>query len=162
MSTIDLMLDEENELTFQVNVEGTQPAAASCRLIVSGNGMDLLFETSLLKNDEVSVVIPPLKHVLSEGIHDLTLEVVVDDRLFTPLQVKGNFEKRLQITAESVTTRRSSPIKTSATLINASKPARRKKVMSEKTNTAKTKRKKKISDNEIMSIIKALTQKSGK
>ena len=111
MSTIDLMLDEENELTFQVNVEGTKPGTANCRLIVSSPDMSLLFEASTLKNDEASVVIPPLKHVLKEGTHDLILEVIVDDKIFTPLQIKGNFEKRLQITAEAVSRKRRNPIK---------------------------------------------------
>ena len=32
MSTIELMIDEENELTFQVQVEGTRPGTAKCIL----------------------------------------------------------------------------------------------------------------------------------
>ena len=80
MSKIDLLLDEENELIFQLNVEGNAPGAAKCRLKLENKGMDLLFEANSNDPGEVSVVLPPLSHVIKEGDYDLTLEVVVDDK----------------------------------------------------------------------------------
>ena len=162
MSTIDLMLDEENEITFKVNIEGTQPGTASCRLVVENGDMDLLFNASNVTNDEITVTIPPLKHVLSEGKRNLNLEVVVDDKLFVPLTVQGNFEKRLKITAEAVTTRKKPKIAATASIVSSKVKSSTKKsqnVINEKART--TKRKKRVTDQEIMNIIKALTSKKG-
>ena len=96
MSKINLMIDEENELTFQVQIEGTRPGTAKCRLMLESNSMSLAFEGQS-SNDEVSVTLPPLDHILKEGVYDMTLEVVVDDRFFEPLKLQGEFEKRLKV-----------------------------------------------------------------
>ena len=93
MNEIDLMLDEENELTFQLNIEGSRPAEASCRLNVQGNDMNLMFEAQKQNGEEVNVVLPPLAHVLKEGKYNMLLEVIVDDKYFVPLELTGNFEK---------------------------------------------------------------------
>ena len=66
MSTIDLMIDEENELTFQVQIEGTRPGTAKCRLMLESKNMMLAFEGQS-SGDEVSVVLPPLDHIIREG-----------------------------------------------------------------------------------------------
>ena len=101
MSTIELMIDEENELTFQVQVEGTRPGSAKCRLMLESKNMMLAFEGQST-GDEVAVTLPPLDHIIKEGTYDMTLEVVVDDRFFEPLKLQGAFEKRLKVTAEAV------------------------------------------------------------
>ena len=44
MTAIDLMIDEENELTFQVQIEGTRPGTAKCRLMLESKDMSLAFE----------------------------------------------------------------------------------------------------------------------
>ena len=43
MSSINLMIDEENELTFQVQIEGTRPGEAKCRLMLEIDDMSLAF-----------------------------------------------------------------------------------------------------------------------
>ena len=61
MSDLDLLLDEENEISFQLNIEGTQPGTAKCRLAIDGdNGMGLIFESNSVKNDEVTFTLPKL------------------------------------------------------------------------------------------------------
>jgi len=102
MSAIDLLLDEENELTFQINIEGNAPGSAKCRLKLDNPDLGLLFEANSQQDGEISVVLPPLSHILKEGIYDMILEVVVDDKFFEPLNLKGNFEKSVKVTAESV------------------------------------------------------------
>ena len=57
MSTIELMIDEENELTFQVQVEGTRPGTAKCRLMLESKNMMLAFEGQST-GDEVAVTLP--------------------------------------------------------------------------------------------------------
>ena len=158
-SKIDLMIDEENELTFQVNIQGTRPGNAKCRLMLESKGMSLAFEGNS-SGDEVSVVLPPLDHVLKEGVYDMTLEVVVDDRFFEPLKLQGEFEKRLKVTAEAVTVRSKPKVSTSASLLEVKKksPAASVKVNNRSYNkkTIKENKKKTITDEDIWKIIQRL------
>jgi hypothetical protein len=159
MSKIDLMIDEENELTFQVQIEGTRPGAAKCRLMLESKDMSLAFEGDS-SGDEVTVTLPPLDHVLKEGIYDMTLEVVVDDRFFEPLKLQGSFDKRLKVTAEAVTVKAKPRVKTSASLVEVKKKNNTAKVnISNKTRKKVIKESdKKITDKEIYNIIKQLTR----
>jgi len=163
MSKISLMIDEENELTFQVQIEGTRPGEAKCRLMLESKDMSLVFDGNST-GDEVSVTLPPLDHVLKEGIYDMTLEVVVDDRFFEPLKLQGEFEKRLKVTAESVTVKTKSKVKTSASLVEVKKKSKagkvnvvnktKKKIMESKP----TKTRKDFTDDDIMNIIRKITK----
>ena len=107
MSEIDLMLDEENELTFQLDVEGTRPGDVECRLTLESADMSLIFKADSYKGEEVNVVLPPLEHVLKEGKYDMSLEVLVDDRMFVPLVVEGNFSKSIKVSAAPKVERKS-------------------------------------------------------
>ena len=102
MSKINLLIDEENELVFQLNVEGNAPGSAKCRLKLENKDMGLLFEANSHEKGEVSVILPPLSHVIKEGDYDMTLEVLVDDKYFEPLKITGSFEKSVKVTAEAV------------------------------------------------------------
>lgn len=164
MTAIDLMIDEENELTFQVQIEGTRPGTAKCRLMLESKNMSLAFEGQST-GDEVSVTLPPLDHILKEGNYDMTLEVVVDDRFFEPLKLQGTFEKRLKVTAESVTVRSKPKVKTSASLVEvkkkSDKPARvnvSNKTKRKRNVVAESKKTKEFSDQDIMNLIKKLTK----
>ncbi len=158
MSTIDLMIDEENELTFQVQIEGTRPGSAKCRLMLESKEMALAF-VGQSTGDEVSVTLPPLDHVLKEGTYDMTLEVVVDDRFFEPLKLQGAFEKRLKVTAEAVTVRSKPKVRTSASLVEVNKNNKSGKI--KVSNRPKRKvineKKENLTDQDIMNIIKSLT-----
>ena len=161
MSKIDLLLDEENELTFQLNVEGNAPGDATCRLKLEGGEMDLLFEAKSQEVGEVSVVLPPLSHVLKEGDYDMTLEVIVDDKFFKPLTITGSFEKSVKVTAEAVVRKP----KRKTTSVTASFAAEQKKptvsVRNSKTKNQNTilENKKTVTDKDILRIIDALQRK---
>jgi len=156
MSEIDLLIDEENELTFQINVEGSRPASSKCRLFIENTDMSLLFEASNVSSGEVSIVVPSLSHVLKEGKYDMILEVIVDDKYFTPLTLKGNFERSLTVTAEAVTRKKSKKeTKASAKLITSSK-SKIKPIKENKENQNIHE----ITDNEIMRIISAIVSKN--
>ena len=163
MAAIDLMIDEENELTFQVQIEGTRPGTAKCRLMLESKGMSLAFEGQS-SGEEVSVTLPPLDHVLKEGTYDMTLEVVVDDRFFEPLKLQGAFEKRLKVTAESVSVKTKPKVKTSASLVEVKKKSKNAKISV--TNSSNTRTlsenkvdKKTFTDSDIRNLIKQLTSK---
>ena len=163
MSTIELMIDEENELTFQVQVEGTRPGTAKCRLMLESKNMMLAFEGQST-GDEVAVTLPPLDHIIKEGTYDMTLEVVVDDRFFEPLKLQGAFEKRLKVTAEAVTVRSKPKVRTSASLVEVNKKSKPAKVKVNNRSREKVLREKKevLTDNDIMNIIKRLSQGKNK
>ena len=174
MSSINLMIDEENELTFQVQIEGTRPGEAKCRLMLEIDDMSLAF-SGRSNGEEVEVILPPLDHVLKEGSYDMTLEVMVDDRYFEPLKIQGDFEKRLKVTAESVRVKTKPRVTTSASLVevkrkeseapkvrvrNNSVIKEQKKIESpikprkKKGNEAKT-----LTDKDIMALINKLAGK---
>lgn len=175
MSNIDLLLDEENELTFELSIEGTRPATAQCRLVLESHDLSLIFESERYDGREVTVVLPPLKHVLKEGEYNMDLEVIVEDKYFKPLSMVGNFEKSLEVVAKPIlrakkrntgptaslseikvrnkrvakspdTSKETLPVTSERNIVeNAESPAK-------KTST--------VTDNQILKIIEALT--SGK
>ena len=174
MSSINLMIDEENELTFQVQIEGTRPGEAKCRLMLETEDMSLAFN-GRSNGEEVEVVLPPLDHVLKEGSYNMTLEVMVDDRYFEPLKIQGDFEKRLKVTAESVRVKTKPKVTTSASLVEVKRKEKEEprvrvrnnsivredkkietpiKPSKKKANETKT-----LSDKDIMALINKLARK---
>jgi hypothetical protein len=114
---IDLMLDNDNELRFKVNIEGTRPGTSVCRLMLEGEDLQYSFRGTETPDGEISIFIPPLKSILKEGVYDTHLEVVVDDRIFIPLELKVNFEKSVSVTAESVVRPQRRKVSASAVLV---------------------------------------------
>ena len=119
--------------------------------------MSLVFEGQRNQEGELSVVLPPLNHVLKEGVYDMSLEVIVDDRYFKPLTLEGNFEKSLKVTAAPVKAKRKKKSIATASLLEVKKSSPRKRVIESKSN--KHKERKVYEDEEIMNIIKALANK---
>jgi hypothetical protein len=163
MSKIDLLIDEENELVFQLNVEGNAPGTAKCRLKLENKGMDLLFEANSHEQGEVSVVLPPLSHVIKEGDYDMTLEVLVDDKYFEPLKLTGNFEKSVKVTAEAVVRkpkRKLTSVSASLQKEGTSSPitVRNSKTTAKKvvTESPEVKKKKQYTDKDILALIAEL------
>jgi len=172
MSNIDLLLDEENELTFSLTIEGTRPAEAQCRLIVESQGMSLVFDSEQYDGDEVTVVLPPLKHVLKEGEYNMDLEVIVEDKYFRPLSMIGNFEKSIEIKAKPMIKTKKRSIQPRATVSEVKVNRRQKPVIKEapatrsispdpapqKGRSPKQDKKTKVTDQQILQIIEALTK----
>jgi len=120
MEKIDLDLDNENEMTFNVVIEGTRPGEPLCRLMIENEDMSFSMQGDFLPNNEVSIVIPPLKGMLKEGSYDSYLEVLVDDRVFIPLEMQINFEESVKVMAETVKRKKRKPVKATASLVSAS------------------------------------------
>ncbi len=161
MSAIDLLLDEENELTFQLNIEGNSPGSAKCRLKLENKEVGLLFESYSQQKGEISVMLPPLSHVLEEGEYKMVLEVVVDDKFFEPLTLTGNFEKSVKVTAESVV-RTSNRKKTSVSASVLSEDRAPITVRNSRTRkqaprvVTESSQRSKVTDSDIMRLINAL------
>ena len=164
MSDIDLLLDEENELTFALTVEGSRPATAQCRLLIESEDMSLVFESDRYDGEEVTVTLPPLKHVIKEGKYNMELEVIVEDKYFKPLTMTGTFEKGVEVKAKPIIkNKKREELRPRVSLSEVkvkSKPSTRVKTQSIVEKKETSKENSKISDKQILAIIDALS--SGK
>jgi hypothetical protein len=86
--------------------------------MIENEDMSLSMQGDFLENNEVSIVIPPLKGMLKEGSYDSYLEVLVDDRLFIPLEMQINFEQSVKVMAEAIKRKKRIPVKASASLVS--------------------------------------------
>ena len=173
MDRIDLDLDNENEMTFNVVIEGTRPGEPLCRLMIENEDMSFSMQGDFLPNNEVAIVVPPLKGILKEGSYDSYLEVLVDDRVFIPLEMKINFEESVKVMAETVRRKKRTPVKASASLVSAGvkkvdNKEGRKVIMEEEPieesrsiHPAKKRRdeRKVVTGDDINSMVSALRQK---
>jgi hypothetical protein len=161
MSSIDLLLDEENELTFALKIEGTRPATAQCRLVLENKDMSLIFNSDTYDGEEVSIVLPPLSHVLKEGQYNMNLEVIVEDKFFKPLELVGNFEKSISIVAEAVT-KKKEILKPQVKLSNVKVKSGQRRIVKKEEHALERKQTKvlesktKITDSDILALIEAL------
>ena len=138
MSDFDLILDDENELKFAVTIEGAEKGSPSARLHLSTNkGYDLIFEGESDGAGELSVVVPPLKNVISEGAYDAELEVIIDDRVFKPLSLTANFKRAVKVEAVVRNVRRSTKTEVKAQVLTESKPPRKKEPQMKKETKKK-------------------------
>ena len=155
---IDLMLDNDNELRFKVNIEGSRPGTSVCRLMLENDDLQYGFKGTETSDGEISIFIPPLKSLLKEGVYDTHLEVVVDDRIFIPLEMKINFEKSVSVTAESVSRSKRKKLAASAVLVDSPKTSTpRRKTLREinDSNDAK-KDNKSIDGKQILELLKTI------
>lgn len=99
MSDFDIYLDTENELKFTVAIEGAHEANVRSQFILEGpKGINLCFE-GRADGGEIAVDVPSLKGMLREGLYNTRLEVIVDDRVFTPLQMQANLKPAIKVEA---------------------------------------------------------------
>ena len=101
MSDISLYLDQDNELKFNVAIEGSRLGTPKYRLVLESSNLSYAFTGHALGNGEVSFTIPRMKNILKEGNYHANLEVMVDDRFFTPLSFDAEFEESVRVTVES-------------------------------------------------------------
>jgi len=127
MEAIDLHLDEDNELTFKVSLEGTDQADLRYQFVLEGDRVEYGFPGSIDKSGEITVIVPPMKRALNEGAFSSRLEVIVDDRIFTPLRMISQLKASVKIQAESVARPvAQAPTVSTATLVESSVKTRSK------------------------------------
>jgi len=123
MSDISLFLDQDNELKFNVSIEGSKPGAPKYRLMLEGKDFSYAFRGQQTSAGEVSFIIPALKSTLKEGNYRADLEVVVDDRHFVPLSFDASFETSIKVTAESISRPIQKSVGVTASIVAASRPS---------------------------------------
>ena len=157
MEAIELHLDQDNELRFNVVVEGSEEGSPDYRLMLETDRMSLGFSGKRSDNGEISVIIPTLSKVLKEGNYNARLEVRVEDRVFVPLNLVTYFKKAVKVTAESVSRPKAIKVPTAtATLVEtkASPPS-----SATKPEKMKTKRKRELSEDDMRALVRELLSK---
>lgn len=123
MSDFDIYLDTENELKFTVAIEGAHEANVRSQFILEGpKGINLCFE-GRADGSEIAVDVPSLKGMLREGLYNTRLEVIVDDRVFTPLQMQANLKPAIKVEAVVRTAQRVTGPVVSAAVVSRPQPA---------------------------------------
>lgn len=156
MDTIELKLDEDNELAFSVVIEGTRGEPAKVRFIIEDSDMSLAFPGKADSYGEVKVDVPSLKKMMKEGTYRGKLEVIAEERFFEPLKFNVDLKQGLKVEATiSNESKRSSGITVSAKpmVVATTKPAV--KAQPKK----KVEEKKELPDSGSQSKTKALTSK---
>lgn len=101
--TIALDIDESNDLTFKIKMEGAASAPAKVRLVCEGEDFAYMFNGYGTGEDEVvQFTLPRMDRKISEGTYAARVEVLVDNRYFAPLQFQINFKKTLSVVAEAI------------------------------------------------------------
>ena len=100
--TISLDVDEANELAFKLKVEGAS-SPAKVRLVCESGDVSYMFNGRGTGEDGVvQFVIPQMKGKLTEGTYSARVEVLIENRYFSPVQFQINFKKTMQVFAESL------------------------------------------------------------
>ena len=101
--TITLDLEESNDLTFKIKMEGTAMSPAKVRLVCENDDFAYMFNGYGTGEDEVvQFTLPRMDKKLAEGTYNARVEVLVDNRYFAPLQFQINFKKTLSVVAEAI------------------------------------------------------------
>lgn len=121
MSDIALYLDQDNELRFNVAIEGSKPGTPKYRLVFEGKNVSYSFSGMQSAPGEVAFVVPTMKNIIKEGNYRTNLEVMIDDRYFTPLTFDASFEESVKVTAESVMRPVQKKVGVSASIVTVNK-----------------------------------------
>jgi hypothetical protein len=116
MSDFDIYLDTDNSLAFSVDIAGAAGSSVRSQFIVEGpNGISFCFG-GRNEGKEIHVEIPVLKNMISEGKYSTRLEVIIDDRVFVPLELQTELRRAVTIEAAVKTVNRTQPIVTAAVI----------------------------------------------
>ena len=103
IETVDLDLEESNDLTFKIKMEGAAAAPAKVRLVCENEDFAYMFNGYGTGEDEVvQFTLPRMDKKINEGTYNARVEVLVDNRYFAPLQFQINFKKTLSVVAEAI------------------------------------------------------------
>lgn len=103
IETVSLDSEEVNELMFKIRVEGTASGPARVRLVVEAADMSYMFPAK--PGGEEGVVlftVPQMSGRLPEGSYPSKVEVLIENRVFVPVEFNTEFKKATKVVAESV------------------------------------------------------------
>lgn len=102
MDSVKINLGRENVLTFNLKISGvrSRDTKVSTRFICEDVGLEYAFPGHA-ENGNIVVEIPPMRGKITEGLYPAKIEVVVGDRVFTPLSINAKFERDISVVAEA-------------------------------------------------------------
>lgn len=104
LEIIDLDIEEASELLFKVKVEGcTSQSPVNIRLVCEANDLSYMFYGRPFGTDDlVQFNLPIMSSKIQESILDARLEVLIENKYFSPVQFKINFKRPVKVVAESL------------------------------------------------------------
>lgn len=103
LETVDLDVEESNELLFKVKVEGVDQAPAKVRLVCEDGDVAYMFNGHPTSEEGVvQFLLPVMKGRLKEGEYLSKVEVLIENRYFAPVTFNINFKKAVTVVAEAV------------------------------------------------------------
>lgn len=103
VETIELDPEETNELAFKIKVEGSSPAPAKVRLVCEASDVSYMFNGRGTSEDGVvHFTLPQMSSRLKEGTYGARVEVLIENRYFSPVQFQIEFKKSMKVVAESI------------------------------------------------------------
>ncbi len=99
MSIAKLKLDESTKLDFGVSITGTD-GKPEARFVIDGKDFSICLPCKPT-NEGVEVDIPNLKNIFTAGEYSARLEIVIENKIYTPLIDKIEFEPSVAIKTES-------------------------------------------------------------
>lgn len=100
--TITLDVEESNELAFKIKIEGAN-SPAKVRLVCESPEISYMFSGRGTHEDGVvQFIIPQMKGKIQEGLYSARVEVLVENRYFSPVQFQMNFKKTMKVFAEAI------------------------------------------------------------
>lgn len=98
-----LQLDEESELEFSMQVFGTTEQTSDVRFVIEGEDFDVVLH-GIYENGNVKVKVPKMKHVMTPGVHECKIEVILDGKVFSPLNESIEFETLVEFDVKKTKT----------------------------------------------------------
>lgn len=140
--TIELDIDESNELAFKIKMEGAASSPAKVRLVCEGEDFSYMFNGYGTGEPEVvQFTLPQMSSKLKEGSYKARVEVLVENRYFAPVNFQINFKKTLSVVAESIVVKPKAvqpEIKVTATPVVAQKTQQAMQIQFEQRPETKT------------------------
>jgi len=101
--TIELDIEESNELAFKIKMEGAATSPAKVRLVCEGQDVAYMFSGyGTGESEVVQFTLPRMTEKLEEGTYQARVEVLVENRYFAPLHFQINFKRAMSVVAESI------------------------------------------------------------
>lgn len=101
VETVQLDVDESNELLFKVAIEGHVVGPAKVRLVCESDQMSYLFHGHP-SADQEGLVQFVLNKGLAAGVYPSRIEVMVENRYFVPVNFNIEMKKTVSVVVESV------------------------------------------------------------
>ena len=102
--SMELRLDESNELFFKISVFGAERSPDAIRLVCEAGDLSYAFKGKTTTEDGiVCFVVPAMKNTIKAGIYEARVEVIVDNHYFVPVKFNADFKQPMKVVAESVT-----------------------------------------------------------